>query len=109
MECSRNDAIKAIRAALRKRHLRYSVTGGRGTAWGWIHIDLMPAEFKAPFSPEHSAAINAKRAVMYRAFGLNPGMESGSISVAASRDYYQEYIDRANGRAPSVIGQPYWD
>ena len=27
----------------------------------------------------------------------------------AASDYYQEYIDRATGRTPSVIGIPYWD
>ena len=30
-------------------------------------------------------------------------------SIPASHDYYAEYIDRAEGRAPSVYGRPYWD
>ena len=29
--------------------------------------------------------------------------------IPASSDYRQEYIDRAEGRTPSVIGSPYWD
>jgi hypothetical protein len=31
------------------------------------------------------------------------------VSIAASSDYYREYMDRANGKQPSVIAQPYWD
>jgi hypothetical protein len=39
----RDEAIKRIRAALKKRSgKQWSVTGGRGTAWGWIEIDAPP-------------------------------------------------------------------
>jgi len=35
----RDDAIKLIREALKKRSGKsWSVTGGRGTAWGWINV-----------------------------------------------------------------------
>jgi hypothetical protein len=30
-------------------------------------------------------------------------------SIPASNDYYRECFDRASGRVPSVIGEPYWD
>lgn len=99
----RNDAIAAIKAALKARGLRYSVTGGRGTAWGWITIDIMPGVYKS--------MTDAERKVAYLKLGRDFGKENGytSISIAASSDYYREYIDRANGRRPSIIGQPYWD
>lgn len=41
---SRDEAIREIKRALEKRSgKRWSVTGGRGTAWGWITIDAPPA------------------------------------------------------------------
>jgi len=30
-------------------------------------------------------------------------------SIPASNQYYQEYLDRANGREPIVRGTQYWD
>ena len=40
----RNETIKRIRTALRKRSGKaWSVKGGRGTAWGWIQIDAPPS------------------------------------------------------------------
>jgi hypothetical protein len=41
--------------------------------------------------------------------GLTDGQAQCPISIPASSDYRQEYIDRAEGRAPSVTGSPYWD
>ena len=41
---SRDLAISRIRSALRRRTGRaWSVTGGRGTGWGWISISAPPA------------------------------------------------------------------
>lgn len=43
MYIDRNEAIKRIRVALKKRTGRpWSVTGGRGTAWGWITVQAPP-------------------------------------------------------------------
>jgi hypothetical protein len=43
MSIDRNDAIKRIKSALKKRSGKdWSVTGGKGTAWGWIEIDAPP-------------------------------------------------------------------
>lgn len=40
----RNETIKAIKTALQKCSGKtWSVTGGRGTAWGWLTIDAPPA------------------------------------------------------------------
>ena len=50
----------------------------------------------------------AEREQLARLMGL-PKVHFQGISVPASRDYYIEHVDRAEGRAPSVIGVPYWD
>jgi hypothetical protein len=99
----RNEAIAQIKAAFKARGLRYSVTGGRGTAWGWITIDLLPSVYKM--------LDEAGRKAAYVKLGADLGKEKGytSESIPASSDYYREYVDRANGRTPSVIGVPYWD
>lgn len=40
----RNETIKEIKSALKQRSGKaWSVTGGRGTAWGWITITAPPA------------------------------------------------------------------
>ena len=40
----RSEAIERIRKALKRRSGKtWSVTGGRGTAWGWIHVSAPPA------------------------------------------------------------------
>jgi hypothetical protein len=40
----RDEAIKRIRTALKARSGKtWSVTGGRGTAWGWITVQAPPA------------------------------------------------------------------
>ena len=43
MYIDRDEAIKRIRSALkRKTGKTWSVTGGRGTAWGWITVQAPP-------------------------------------------------------------------
>lgn len=102
-EDNRNDVIAKIKAALKFRGLRYSVTGGRGTGWGWITIDLLPSVYKKLNDEERETA--------YHELGNNFGEDHGytSINIPANMGYYHEYIDRANGRTPSVRGVPYWD
>jgi hypothetical protein len=99
---SRDDTIQKINAALKARGLRYSVTGGRGTAWGWITIDLMPAVY--------NGLDEAGRTAAYRKLG-DDFLEARrtSISIPAGSDYYREYIERAQGLKPAVCGTPYWD
>ncbi len=41
--------------------------------------------------------------------GLDKPAHDQGESVGAQGDYYREYLDRAEGRTPSVIAQPYWD
>lgn len=127
----RDETIKRIRAALKRRSgKQWSVTGGRGTAWGWINIDAPPARcrWKSRIKPgrnewsaerddweEYDAGIPGQgymspddRAELAKLLGLTT-VHCQGVSIAASNDYWQEYIDRAEGRTPTKIAEPYWD
>lgn len=106
----RNETIKEIKAALKRRSkLRWSVTGGRGTAWGWLHINAAPARQDKNPDGSPSGSMNAEdRAALAKLLGL-PDVHHQGVSIASDSAYYQEYIDRANGRKPTVIGKPYWE
>lgn len=96
----RDEAIRRIRAALKARSGKtWSVRGGRGTAWGWIDIDVPPAREDAREQEllELAKLMNLEK------------IHSQGLAIPASRDHYQEAVDRAEGCEPSVIGQPYWD
>lgn len=125
---NRDTAIQRIRAALKRRTGRtWSVKGGRGTAWGWISIDAPPArrtvhcQLKAGARttwPEDYEEVDTSvpggamrmedRRILAEALGLED-VHSQGVKIAANHDYYVEYIDRAEGRTPSVVGVPYWD
>lgn len=101
----RNEAIVAIKAALKKRSGKtWSVKGGRGTAWGWITITALPARLG-----DGGSMSDEDRVELGKLLGLEGPAEMYGESVAAGSDYRAEYVDRAEGRAPEVIGQPYWD
>ncbi len=125
----RNDTIKRIKTALQRRSgKQWSVTGGKGTAWGWLEIDAPPArrtwshrlktgavtdrpedyeEFNTG-EPGHNMGPE-DRAELGKLLGLDHPAHDQGVSVGASNDYWQEYIDRAEGRQPAKIAQPYWD
>lgn len=125
---TRSEAIAEIRAALKRRSGKpWSVTGGHGTAWGWITIDAPPARR----TWRHRLKADATNAWHESYEGYDSGKPGGSMTpddkaelakllglesvhcqgvhISASNDDYQEHIDRANGRVPSVIAVPYWD
>jgi len=52
---------------------------------------------------------DADREELARLLGLDGPAHHQGVRVPASNDYWQEYIDRAEGLAPSVVGAPYWD
>lgn len=124
----RNETIKRIKAALKRRSGKtWSVTGGRGTAWGWITIDSPPARKTwnwvlpdgADDVPHNYVEIDSgipgsghagpdERRELAALLGLDNVHIQGQ-DVPASSAYYQEYIDRAAGRKPSKLGEPYWD
>lgn len=120
----RDEAITAIRAALKRRTGRtWSVTGGRGTAWGWITVTAPPKRRTGGFEwSEGEGLIHIDRGpsrntgmlapddafVLAQAMGLERVHEQG-ISIPAGTDYRVEHVARAEGRSPSAIGRPYWD
>lgn len=130
-EHDRNDTIKIIRDALKRRSGKsWSVIGGRGTAWGWIRVEAPPArrtwkcrekvnanEFEKwsdkfeefDCGESNHAMSNAEVHELAKLFNIEPGQANGGVSIPASSDYRREYIDRALGKTPSKIAQPYWD
>jgi hypothetical protein len=101
---TRDEAIRRIRTALKARTGRtWSVTGGRGTAWGWIRISAPPARLVG------GAMADDDRALLALTLGKPDGIPAQGESIPASAAYYREYVDRAEGRPPTVTGTPYWD
>lgn len=103
----RAGTIARIKAALRKRSGRaWSVTGGRGTAYGWIEIRATKR-----YSRDGSGftLTDEDRDLLGSLLGLGGPVHFQGVSIPAGPDYRREYIDRAEGREPSVTGKPYWD
>ncbi|WP_133062524.1 hypothetical protein [Mycolicibacterium peregrinum] len=101
----RDEAITKIRAALKDRSdKRWSVRGGTGTAWGWITIIAPPAR-----RGEHGEMTAEDCAELGELFALGHPAHHQGISVGASILYRHEYVARAEGRQPDVLGTPYWD
>ena len=124
----RNATIKAIRTALQRRSGKpWSVTGGKGTAWGWIHIDAPPARRTwRHFLPSGHADIPSNylegdsgrpgghmgpedRAALSQLLGLSAPCHMQGESVPSQLDYRMEYLARAHGQTPAAIGVPLWD
>lgn len=125
----RDDTIKRIRKALKRRSGKtWSVTGGRGTAWGWItidappkrrtehtvkkagHISDNPEDYEYKDTGELGGHMTlADRTELGQLLGRDRPVHFQGVRIPGSHDYWQEYIDRAEGRTPSVIGKPYWD
>jgi len=105
MSTDRDEAIRAIRAALKRRTGRtWSVTGGRGTAWGWITVTAPPSR-----RVKYDYMTEADRRDLGEALGLDAPVHSQGVWIPAQHDYRTEYIDRAEGRPPSVVAVAYWD
>lgn len=127
-DLTRDEAAARIRKALRSRSgIPWSVTTGRGTAWGWITIDTPPARrtwaYRLPPGcldrPENYEEYNTNKPGGHmgpedrKALGIllslpNPAHHQG-VSIPAASDFWREYVDRAEGRTPSKLGSPYWD
>ena len=112
----RNDTIRRIKSALKRRSGKiWSVTGGRGTAWGWITIDVPPNRRTWTWEgtdlahDEYGHPSLVERTELAQLLDLPSPIHPQGVSVAASSDHYQEYIDRAEGKTPDKIAQPYWD
>ena len=111
-------AIKLIREALKKRSGKvWSVTGGTGTAYGWLRIDAPPARriYDSAGNKTASGASDsgymhpAEQAELGRLLGLKDPVHHQGESIPASSNHYREFIMRARGQEPTVRGEQYWD
>jgi len=112
----RNKVIVDIKRALKRRSGRaWSVTGGKGTAYGWITIKSLPSERTANLDgtaphehPEFGYMTLADREQLAQLLGLERIHAQGE-SIPAGYNYYREYLRRANGQTPAEYGKQYWD
>jgi hypothetical protein len=96
--------IAALKAALKRRSGKtWSVTGGRGTAWGWLTIHVPPSR-----RAEFGYITETERAELAALLGL-PSVHSQGVSIAASSAYRREYLERAEGVPVTAVAEPYWD
>jgi hypothetical protein len=107
IDATRDAVIRRIRSALKARSGKsWSVTGGRGTAWGWITIKSPPARALN----QYGSMTDAEALELGQLLGLGHACHLQGVSIAAYSDYRQEYIQRAEGKPVTVVGQPgYWD
>jgi hypothetical protein len=129
---NRSAIIAFIKRNLKVRSgITWSVTGGKGTAYGWLTIDAVPARrtFRNIPAPGNEIARNpgkenwievedpsyewghtgpADRQKLATLLDLDTVHTQGQ-SVAASNDHYREAMQRAAGLPVTKIAQPYWD
>jgi len=104
VDLSRDAVIKRIKTALESRSgKQWSVTHGRGTDAGWITITAPPGR-----RDEYDCLTPADRQQLSHLLG-GDDCGSGGASVPPQSDFRQEFIDRAEGRKPSVKGVANWD
>jgi len=120
----RAEAIKRIKAGLESRSgKKWSVTGGRGTAYGWLSINAPPAkrtwryvsggqagsfEMYDSGEPGHYSS-QADRDELTKLLDLPQRVHCQGESVPSSGAHYDEYVARAEGRKPERYGEMYWD
>lgn len=125
----RNETIKTLKDALKNRSGKtWSVTGGRGTAWGWIEISAPPKRCTGHWTlkPGHldrghedweltdtgvlGGCMTPKdREELTQLLSLDRLVGSNGESIPSGGDYYEEYIQRAQGLPVTVRGEQYWD
>ena len=95
----RAEAVKRIRAGLRARTGEdWSVSDEQG----WVVVKSPPRRRTA-----HDGLVDADARKLAEALGL-PWVPPPGVLVPPTPDYYQEYVDRAEGREPSALGDPHW-
>lgn len=123
----RAQVIATIKSALQKRSGKtWSVTGGKGTSWGFLTISAPPArctwrhrlkkgannDYPESWEGYDSIAGNGditptERAELGQLLGLDRPVHSQGLKVC-SQDW-QNYIDRAEGRKPTKPDYEYMD
>ena len=100
----RNQTIALIKKALKARSGKtWSVTGGRGTAYGWITVSSMPCR-RVGFDYISDEDRNELASLL----ALDSVHRQGH-SIPASSDYYRENLERAHGLPVTKKAEPYWD
>jgi len=103
---NRAETIKEIRTAMKKRTGKsWSVTGGRGSAWGWLTITSPPYKRREGFG----YLTVGDQADLGHALGLGDTVHRQGVTVPPNNDFWDEYIDRANGRTQVKYGVADWD
>lgn len=129
-ELKRDEVIATIKRNLEKRSgKKWSVTGGRGTAWGWLTIDAPPSRRTWFSIPKNTGNVEPgreeytevslpgkefghigpdDRAELAKLLGLDTIHHQG-VSIPSGGDYWREYLERSEGKEPTKRGEPYWD
>lgn len=98
----RNEAIAEIRKALKARTGRtWSVTGGKGSSWGWITVTAPPKR-----SPGYGEMNADDMAVLGKALDMD--VHHQGYMVPASSAHRREAVARAQG-LPYEVAAAYWD
>lgn len=129
---TREEAIGRIKRALQARSGKpWSVTGGKGTAYGWLRIDVPPKrrtwhrrakpgnphllpggldqwDFVNDPSKSFGHMGPEDKAELAKLLGLSHVHDQG-VLIPDSSDFYCEYIQRAEGAPVTYHGTPYWD
>lgn len=109
-DLDRDVAIKLIREALKKRSgKQWSVTGGRGTAYGWIYINVPPARQKYTHEGQPGGGLAHPSEIAELSRLLGTEVHHQGESIPASTAHRREYIERARGFEPTKIAEAYWD
>jgi hypothetical protein len=102
-ETDRNVTIGILRAELRRRTGRtWSVTGGKGTSWGWITVTAPPARRDRFGSMTEQDAQD-----LARALDLDTAHHQG-VLIPASSAHRREYLARVREQDYTVAAA-YWD
>ena len=100
----RDATITELRRLLKAATGRtWSVTGGRGTAWGWITIHAPKAR-----RDEFGNMTDADREALTIALGEGQTVHRQGHTVPASSDHRAEVLRRAAG-LDFTQARPYWD
>jgi hypothetical protein len=96
----RDEAIKRIKSALKRRSGKsWSVTGGRGTAWGWISISAPPkrctwrtTQTRSPEPPTPDAYYEGALGITPQ-YRVQPGAED-RITSPANDPWAREAVEQ---------------
>jgi hypothetical protein len=102
IDTNRAAVIARIKTALKARSGKsWSVTGGRGSSYGWITGESPKARLVDGYMPE------SERAELAALLGLDSVHMQG-LKIASSNAHYREYVQRAEGKTPTKVAEAYW-